>query len=218
MGLIEPKKGCVVMGTFTGEPYESWDIRGLARREGFRVRRSGAFPWDEFPGYHHARTLGNIKSSQRGNFRGAAGAEGGKDGGSSAAEVERRGWKGETRAARLWVFEVDNGEVLNAPKKKRKRNAPAEFDTDSESEDEVKRQAKKERQAKKDTRKGVKNARGGAEDKAVAESKQWFRAQVKKDKESKTKRAMYRDNDDSVGWIDGGVESQEARFRAEDDS
>jgi len=201
------------MGTFTGEPYESWDIRGLARREGFRVRRSGAFPWDAFPGYHHARTLGNIRSGGakgRGKVRGAT--EGEMDSGDGAAGVERKGWKGEDRLARLWIFEVDDGKVLNGPKKKRKRNVPVDFDTDSENEDEVRSQAKK------GTGKGAKKVREDAEDKAVAESKQWFKAQVEKGKGSKTKRAKHGDNDDSSEWKDGDVESQEARFRAEDDS
>ena len=210
-GLIEPKRGCVVMGTFTGEPYESWDIRGLARKEGFRVRRSGAFPWDSFPGYRHARTLGNIRSGGgkgKGKAKSAA-EEGEKDG---AAEVEQKGWKGEDRPARLWIFEVDDGEVLNAPKKKRKRNITAEFDTDSENEDEVKSHVKK------GTGKRVKQVREDIEDKTVAESKRWLKTQVEKVKGSNTKKSKHGGNDDSSGWKDGDVESQEARFRAEDDS
>ncbi|RPB26869.1 hypothetical protein L211DRAFT_835209 [Terfezia boudieri ATCC MYA-4762] len=211
-GLIEPKKGCVVMGTFTGEPYQSWDIRGLARREGFRVRRSGAFPWDAFPGYHHARTLGNIRSGGVKDRRKEKGAAGGEiNGGDGAVGVERKGWKGEDRPARLWIFEVDDGKLLNVPKKKRKRNVPAEFDTDSESEGEVKSQAKK------GAGKGGKKVGADAEDKIVAESKQWFKTQVEEGKSSKSKRTKHGDNDDSSGWKDGDVESQEARFRAEDD-
>ncbi|KAF8428580.1 hypothetical protein EV426DRAFT_584893 [Tirmania nivea] len=195
-GLIEPKKGCVVMGTFTGEPYESWDIRGLAKREGFRVRRSGAFPWGAFPGYHHARTLGNIKSGGgkgRRSAKGTAEAGGEKHGGDGAAGVERKGWKGEDRPARLWIFEVDDGKVLNAPKKKGKRNVPAEFDTDSENENEVRNHAKKA------TGEGAKRVREDAEAKVVAESKQWFKAQIENDKGSKAKRAKHGDNDDSSG-------------------
>lgn len=60
-------------------------MRDLARHVGLRVGRSFRFRADAYPGYRHARTLGNI--------------EGGG------------GWKGEGRSARTFVFERADGEA-----------------------------------------------------------------------------------------------------------
>ncbi|QIW96969.1 hypothetical protein AMS68_002487 [Peltaster fructicola] len=71
--------GTIVVTLFEGEPYTLWNIKDLARHSGLAVQRSFAFQADAYPGYSHARTLGNI------------------DGGG--------GWKGEDRKARSFVFE-----------------------------------------------------------------------------------------------------------------
>lgn len=180
--LVEPKNGVVVMGTFTGDPYDSWNIKALAKNGGFRVRRSGTFPWEAFPGYHHARTLGTIKSGgskARGKGNGAAdegrsGVDGGKPGVADKAERKQAGWKGEDRPARMWIFEVDDGKVLNAPKNKRKRNVPAEFASDSEDEAEGEGSSKKGRAGGRERGKKLDQA----EEFALAESKKWMKEQA----------------------------------------
>jgi 25S rRNA (uracil2634-N3)-methyltransferase len=83
--------GRILVSLFTGEPYTLWNIRDLARHCGLKVLTSLKFPWIAFPGYRHARTVGNIESKKDG-----------KDGG-------RRGWKGEEREGRWFVFCVDDG-------------------------------------------------------------------------------------------------------------
>lgn len=119
--LVKPEQGVVIMTTFVGEPYESWDVRQLARSAGFRVRRSGRWEWELFPGYRHARTLGNVVTGGAKASRG----RGGRSGGNSNVGVglgERAGWRGEERAAKMWIFEVDDGSILNVPKKPNQRS------------------------------------------------------------------------------------------------
>ena len=85
--------GSIVVTIFDGEPYELWNIRDLARHVGLKVERSFKFQASAYPGYKHARTLGNIK-----------------DGG---------GWKGEDRGARTYMFEVKDGVEPQVLHKKR---------------------------------------------------------------------------------------------------
>lgn len=61
---------------------------------GLKVERSSKFQASVYPGYQHARTLGNI--------------EGG------------RGWKGADRSARTYVFEVEDGATPVAPRSRNK--------------------------------------------------------------------------------------------------
>jgi len=102
-------EGTIVVTLFEGEPYTLWNIRDLARHSGLEVQKSFKFQAEAYPGYAHARTLGNI------------------DGGG--------GWKGETRPARTFVFRAKEQPVSKpvtkpAPKattkpaieKKRKRD------------------------------------------------------------------------------------------------
>jgi len=102
--LLSPD-GTIIITLFEGEPYTLWNIRDLARHSGLEVQRSFKFQAEAYPGYSHARTLGNI--------------EGG------------RGWKGENRAAKSYVFQLKAGHVA-APKseKKRKREGNASSDED----------------------------------------------------------------------------------------
>lgn len=46
----------VILTIFEGEPYDSWNIKGLAKSLGFKVVRSSLFDWKLFPEYHHKRT------------------------------------------------------------------------------------------------------------------------------------------------------------------
>jgi len=81
----------IVVTLFDGEPYTLWNIRDLARHVGLKVSRSFKFQSSAYPGYRHARTLGNV---------------GGVVGGGA--------WRGEERAARTYVFEVDGGDRAGA--------------------------------------------------------------------------------------------------------
>ena len=95
--LLEPS-GTIVVTLFEGEPYTLWNIRDLARHTGLEVQKSFKFQPHAYPGYSHARTLGNI------------------DGGG--------GWKGENRESRSYVFQKKESQT--SPKghdrvKKRKR-------------------------------------------------------------------------------------------------
>jgi 25S rRNA (uracil2634-N3)-methyltransferase len=104
--LLKKPEGTIVVTVFEGEPYTLWNIKDLARHVGLRVGRSFKFQSEMYPGYRHARTLGNI--------------EGGG------------GWKGETRSARTYIFEINGGQGTqqnNGSKRKRKGK---ESDSDSE--------------------------------------------------------------------------------------
>ena len=69
--------GKIIVTLFEGEPYTLWNIRDLARHVGLKVVESWKFDAAQYPGYKHVRTLGNVEN----------------------------GWKGEDRAARMYVFE-----------------------------------------------------------------------------------------------------------------
>ncbi|KAI1429384.1 hypothetical protein F5Y12DRAFT_484737 [Xylaria sp. FL1777] len=75
--------GSIIVTLFEGEPYTLWNIRDLARHSGLQVERSFRFQASAYPGYHHARTLGVVRSRS------------GEVGG---------GWKGEDRLARSYIF------------------------------------------------------------------------------------------------------------------
>ncbi|KAF8468861.1 hypothetical protein BDZ91DRAFT_721264 [Kalaharituber pfeilii] len=120
--VLEPKEGVVTMGTFVGKPYEEWGIRALAKAAGFRVRRSGKFEWGGFPGYGYERTLGNvIAGGKKGKGKKGGLRTGGGEGAECGVGEVRGGWSGEKREARMWIFEVNDGTVLNTPKNKNKR-------------------------------------------------------------------------------------------------
>ena len=150
-GAKGEKGGVLVIALFDGEPYHTWDIRALARSHGWRVQRSGKLDWEAFKGYKHARTLGNVRRKATTTTTTAA-AGGGRTEDKPAEEeekVERGGWKGEERPAKLWIFEKDDGKKLNAPgkKKKRKGNDPGgSSSSESDSEDERAAIAKRRKQ------------------------------------------------------------------------
>ncbi|MCJ1304327.1 hypothetical protein MMC08_007139 [Hypocenomyce scalaris] len=100
--LLAPS-GSMIITVFEGEPYELWNIRDLARHVGLKVGRSFKFQSTAYPGYRHARTLGNI--------------EGGG------------GWKGENRSARTYILEIKDGEERQRGHK-RKRATSEEDDED----------------------------------------------------------------------------------------
>lgn len=122
--------GQILVTLFEAEPYTLWNIRDLARHAGLKVVTSFRFPWGEYPGYRHARTVGEIEGKER-------------------EEGKRAGkWRGEEREARMYVFEkkeveVEKGNIAGtganevelgerkAHKKKRRRGE----DSESENED-----------------------------------------------------------------------------------
>ncbi|KAI1824449.1 hypothetical protein F4861DRAFT_539057 [Xylaria intraflava] len=82
--------GSIIITLFEGEPYTLWNIRDLARHSGLQVERSFRFQASAYPGYHHARTIGVIRTRS------------GEVGG---------GWKGEDRAARSYIFVKKDSEA-----------------------------------------------------------------------------------------------------------
>lgn len=108
--------GQILVTLFEGEPYTLWNIRDLARHSGLKVVESFVFPWSAYPGYHHARTIGDIAH--------------GKD---RVDEGKRKGaWRGEERDARCYVLEDKAAMPAAVRTKKRKRMLGDEEDGDSE--------------------------------------------------------------------------------------
>lgn len=108
-GKRRTEPGQILVTLFEGEPYTLWNIRDLARHAGLRVVTSFRFPWTSYPGYSHARTLGEIE---------------GRHGG-------RGGWRGEEREARTYVFEVKTENYVDAMQtKSRRKRAREESDSD----------------------------------------------------------------------------------------
>jgi 25S rRNA (uracil2634-N3)-methyltransferase len=108
------KNGQILVTVFEGEPYTLWNVRDLGRHSDLQVVESFKFPWQAYPGYKHARTLGDITS--------------GKD---RAEEGKRKGaWRGEERDARCYIFQPKEHMQTPAKLKKRKRTE----DTDDESD------------------------------------------------------------------------------------
>jgi 25S rRNA (uracil2634-N3)-methyltransferase len=106
----------ILVTLFESEPYTLWNIKDLARHVGLKSITSFAFPWNSYPGYRHARTIGTIE--------GKGGA-----------------WKGEERAARTYVFGLKEEEAIlsgatgaNAVEAKRKRGRGRESESESEEE------------------------------------------------------------------------------------
>ncbi|CAK7199109.1 hypothetical protein SEUCBS139899_001781 [Sporothrix eucalyptigena] len=88
--------GSIVVTLFEGEPYTLWNIRDLGRHAGLQVERSFRFQFAAYPEYHHARTLGVVRTGGSSGVGGAGGEGGG--------EVSTTAWKGEDRASRSYVF------------------------------------------------------------------------------------------------------------------
>ena len=54
--ITEDGIGKIILSTFNGEPYDSWQIKLLAKKNGLVVDRSCKFYWSNYPEYHHKRT------------------------------------------------------------------------------------------------------------------------------------------------------------------
>lgn len=119
--LLEFTAGSIIVTLFEGEPYTLWNIKDLARSVGLGLKTSWAFQASAYPGYKHARTLGDVK-------------KGGKEG----EETSKTAWKGEERAARSYEF-VWKDAIFDPPKagegkkgknKKRKRGEDSDSEPD----------------------------------------------------------------------------------------
>lgn len=97
-----------MLTVFEGEPYELWNVRDLVRHIGLKVGRSFKFQADAYPGYEHARTIGNIKGGG--------------------------GWKGEDRAARTYLIEVKDEDDVQRKMDIRK-GGDSDEDVDEEEDD-----------------------------------------------------------------------------------
>lgn len=87
-------EGTIIITIFEGEPYDLWNVRDLARHVGLKVVRSFRFQASAYPGYRHARNLGNIKGGG--------------------------GWKGEDRRARTYIFGNNDGKAKLTKESERK--------------------------------------------------------------------------------------------------
>lgn len=101
--------GRILVTLFEGEPYTLWNIRDLARHCGLQVVESFRFPWSAYPGYTHARTLGDITAAKDRN-----------DGKRKSA------WRGEERDARTYIL-APKEDVLAMAQGGRKRK---QYDSD----------------------------------------------------------------------------------------
>lgn len=110
--------GQLLVTLFEGEPYTLWNIRDLARHCGLKVVESFKFPWSAYPGYQHARTIGDITS--------------GKD---RSDEGKRKGaWRGEEREARCYVLEDQDAEPPSWPSHRKKRKQEGDDEDDDVSD------------------------------------------------------------------------------------
>ncbi|KAG7696372.1 hypothetical protein KL930_005328 [Ogataea haglerorum] len=69
----EISKKRIALALFEGEPYDSWQVKRLAKESiNYKVERSGRFAWEAFGGYHHRRTnsmKGTTKNAHERNAR-----------------------------------------------------------------------------------------------------------------------------------------------------
>lgn len=101
--------GHILVTLFEGEPYTLWNIRDLARHCGLQVIESFKFPWSAYPGYKHARTIGDITKGQ------------------DRDDGKRKGaWRGEERDARTYVIALKDEVASTGGRKKRKRGAESD--------------------------------------------------------------------------------------------
>lgn len=65
--MINPEDGRILLTVFEGEPYNSWNIKKLAKSQGLETLRSGKFEWEAYPGYSHRLTAkeGNTSKPQK---------------------------------------------------------------------------------------------------------------------------------------------------------
>lgn len=107
-----PRIPQVLVTIFEGHPYTLWNIRDLARHTGYSIVESFRFPWSAYPGYAHARTMGDIVPKGA-NGRHDVRSEGQMQIGDEQEKPStkkghgKKGrWHGEDRDARTYVLEL----------------------------------------------------------------------------------------------------------------
>lgn len=109
----ETASGRILVTLFEGEPYTLWNIRDLARHCGLQVIESFKFDATAYPGYQHARTIGDITT--------------GKD---RREDGKRKGaWRGEERDARCYVLGLKD-EVASVTKNQKRKRDDSSDDSD----------------------------------------------------------------------------------------
>ena len=151
--------GRVLVTLFEGEPYATWDVKGLAKRAGLRTERSWRFDWESWSrwGYRHARTLGDLRlragkdRDDMGNgevvrdkdeeWHGFSDSPEAADRDESTADEEGSNegkpgrWRGEDREARCYCFYVPQARGHRSDqsmdlKRKKKRKRKDESESD----------------------------------------------------------------------------------------
>ena len=87
-----------------------------------------------YPGYRHARTMGNVLGKSERTMKEKTSNEEENDDNSnnnSTDHDKRRGWKGEDRKSRMYAFVLTDG--VDVTNRKRKRDAGNGYDSDDES-------------------------------------------------------------------------------------
>lgn len=70
-GYITNQDANILVTLFEGEPYDSWQIKMLAKTENYKVQKSGKFDWQDFPEYQHRRTNSTRDTTKPANERSA---------------------------------------------------------------------------------------------------------------------------------------------------
>lgn len=69
--ISEDGIGNIIISTFNGEPYDSWQVKLLAKKNGLVLNRSCEFYWENYPDYHHKRTNSEQSTTKRAEERDA---------------------------------------------------------------------------------------------------------------------------------------------------
>lgn len=123
----------ILVTIFEGEPYTLWNIKDLARSNGLECRTSWVFDWSLYPGYHHARTLGNLRHAGKSATTGEA-VDALEDEDVSPGKKSRGpGWRGEDRKARTYEFSLKAEQQRRHNSGKRKKRKRGQDSSSSES-------------------------------------------------------------------------------------
>jgi 25S rRNA (uracil2634-N3)-methyltransferase len=123
--------GQVLVTLFEQPPYTLWNVRDLARHVGLQPVTSSQFRFEAYPGYKHARTLGNIHGKETESNVEAAVADDEDE--RHDGERKRAGnWRGEERKARIYIFENPSEDVDRTAKGSRAKRKAEEDSSDDE--------------------------------------------------------------------------------------
>lgn len=153
--------GAIVVTLFEGTRYTLWNIRDLARHAGLTVETSFVFQASAYPGYRHARTLGNLKAKDEvkklqeehnkdsihpeEEKHGVSDEENedNEDDNAAASNSPAGAWRGETRPARTYIFKLkteaaqssrQKGQKNDSKKNKKRKASPDDSDSEPEGD------------------------------------------------------------------------------------